>query len=88
VRFTLLHGKDLKLWSVELQMYWGGGGGGTNWKHPYTAQRAGCNLLPSVITNVQILVFSTAVLSFINSYLMNWNEFLHADGGLTLHPGT
>ena len=45
-------------------------------------------LLPSVITNISILAFSSIVLSFIHLFLMNKTEFLHADSGQFLHPAT
>ena len=45
-------------------------------------------LLPPVITNVSISAISPIVLYFMHSYIMNCNEFLHADGGLFLHPAT
>ena len=49
-------------------------------------QSAVCVILRSVIANGLISAFSNVVPSFINTYVVNRNEFLNADGGLTLHP--
>ena len=90
MRFSVHHGKDLKLSSVQEKIQQGG------WERAdtqteylsYTVQRSACVLLPSFITNVSISIFSLIVLSFIYSYIMNRTDFLLADGGLFLHPAT
>ena len=65
---------------------WGEGGDIQNIHFPYSAQNALYVLSLYVITNASISAFSTIVLSIIHSHVMSKNEFLHADGGLFLHP--
>ena len=53
---------------------------------PHTAHSAAPAPIQYVITNVSISSLSPTVLTFIQTYVMNRHELLHADGGLFLHP--
>jgi len=80
----------MKLWTVKLQFELSfvlvGDSRQSNWTLPYTVQNAACALSIFVITNVNFDLFTCSAV--FHTFVMNRNEFLHADGGLILHSAT